>query len=77
MGKYVKIEVDDRVPLNEQQRELFPLSDKYNEKWTLILTKALVKYLSKASRDGIIGNGLVMYALTGMITETVPLHHYK
>lgn len=43
----------------------------------MILTKALIKYLSQASRDGIIGNGLIMYALTGMISENVPLHHYK
>jgi hypothetical protein len=30
MGKYVKIEVDDRIPVNEFMREMLPLSKKYN-----------------------------------------------
>jgi hypothetical protein len=30
MGKYIKIEVDDRVPVDDKMRELFPLSEKYN-----------------------------------------------
>ena len=68
MGKYVKIEVDDRVAVDEHSRELFPLSAKYNEKWTLIITKAVIKYLSKVSNSSIIGSGLVAYALTGMIS---------
>ncbi len=67
MGKYIKIEVDDRIPLDLNLRVLFPLSAKFNEKWTLILTKALIKYLSKTSKDEIVGNGLITYALSGMI----------
>ena len=67
MGKYIKIEVDDRIPLDLNFRVLFPLSAKFNEKWTLILTKALIKYLAKTSKDQIVGNGLIAYALTGMI----------
>ena len=51
MGKYIKIEVDDRIPLDLNFRVLFPLSAKFNEKWTLILTKALIKYLAKTSKD--------------------------
>jgi hypothetical protein len=58
-------------------RELFPLSAKYNEKWTLIITKALIKYLAKVRNDNIIGSGLVAYALTGMISENIPLGHFK
>jgi hypothetical protein len=54
-------------------RELFPTSAKVNEKWTLIITKALIKYLSRAQNDAIVGNGLVAYALTGMVAEQVPL----
>ena len=77
MGKYVKIEVDDRVPVDEKQRPLFPTSAKLNENWTMILSKALVKYLAKTSNDSIIGNGLVIYALTGMISENIPIHQYK
>ena len=67
MGKYVKVEVDDRIPVNENMRELFPTSAKPNEKWTLIITKALIKYLSRAQNDAIVGNGLIAYALTGMV----------
>lgn len=48
-------------------RELLPLSQKYNQKWTLIISKAIIKYLAKAGNDKIVGNGLVAYALTGMI----------
>lgn len=58
-------------------RPLFPLSEKLNEKWSLILTKALVKYLAKASKDNIIGNGLIIYALTGMVCENIPLWQFK
>ncbi len=67
MGKYIKIEVDDRIPVNESMRELLPLSQKYNQKWTLIISKAIIKYLAKAGNDKTVGNGLVAYALTGMI----------
>lgn len=77
MGKYIKIEVDDRMPVNESMRELFPLSQKYNEKWTLIISKAIIKYLSKAGNDKTIGNGLVAYALTGMIAQSIPVSHFK
>jgi hypothetical protein len=77
MGKYIKIEVDDRVPVDQYMRSMFPLSEKFNEKWTVILTKALIKYLAKASKDNIIGDGLVMYALTGLLSENIPLWHYK
>jgi hypothetical protein len=77
MGKYIKIEVDDRIPVDEYTRPMFPLSEKLNEKWTLILTKALIKYLSKTSKDGIVGNGLVIYALTGMLSENISLWQYK
>jgi hypothetical protein len=30
MGKYVKIEVDDRIPVDEHSREMLPLSAKPN-----------------------------------------------
>lgn len=77
MGKYIKVEVDDRFPIDEQARHLFPLSRKRNEKWTLILTKALTKYLSRVRNDAVVGNGLVAYALTGMVAETIPLSEFN
>lgn len=49
-------------------KNLFPYSAKVNEKWTLIITKALIKYLAKAINDDVIGSGLITYALTGMIS---------
>jgi len=30
MGKYIKVEVDDRVPVDQKLRELFPVSAKHN-----------------------------------------------
>lgn len=77
MGRYVKVEVDDRVAVDEQGRQMFPLSAKPNEKWTLILTKALVKYLSKVGSSSAMGSGLVAYALTGMVSENISLSHFK
>lgn len=77
MGKYIKIEVDDRIPVNQAMRQLLPLSQKYNQKWTLIISKAIIKYLSKAGNDKTVGNGLVTYALTGMIAQSIPVSHFK
>lgn len=69
MGKSVRIEVDDRIPLGHNMKELFPTSMKSNEKWTLIVAKALVKLFMKANpTQSIVGSGLIIYALTGMIT---------
>jgi hypothetical protein len=49
-------------------RELFPISERYNEKWTLILTKAIIKLLVLSNpRASIIGSGMVLNALTGMM----------
>lgn len=76
-GKYVKVEVDDRMPVNFHVKEMLPLSAKFHEKWTLIIAKALVKYLSLVSKDQVVGNGLIAYALTGMISENISLHHFK
>lgn len=77
MGRYVKIEVDDRVPIDQDGRILFPRSAHGNERWTLILAKALVKYLAKVGSEGVIGSGLVAYALTGMVSENIALGHFK
>jgi hypothetical protein len=43
----------------------------------LIISKAIIKYLSKVRNDGIIGNGLVAYALTGMVSENISLGQFN
>lgn len=74
MGKAIKVEVDDRIPLNHELKSLFPLSEKFNEKWSIILTKALIKYFALACpNEKITGSGMIIYALTGMISENVSL----
>lgn len=70
--------MDDRIPVNQEERILFPTSEKDNEMWTLILTKALVKYFSMVCpKDAIIGSGMIIYALTGLITENIRLEGFK
>lgn len=77
MGKEVKVEVDDEIPLNSQLQHLFPLSSKPTEKWTLIVTKAIVKLLAINNSDSsIYGNGLVLYALTGLIGERISVRDF-
>lgn len=43
----------------------------------MILAKALLKYLAKVRNDGIVGNGLVAYALTGMVSENIALEDFN
>ncbi len=53
---------------------MFPTSEKRHEKWTLILAKALIKYLAIAwPNEKVSGSGLIIHALTGMISQRVNL----
>lgn len=57
---------------------MLPTSAKFNEKWTLIISKAILKFMAKvASKDEMVGNGLVAYALLGMVSEKISLHTFK
>ena len=77
MGVEVKIEVDSELPIDNKCRYLFPVSKKHHEKWTLILTKALIKLVSiNNSPFSLSGDGLTLYALTGLICETIPLNSF-
>lgn len=77
MGKEVKVEVDDEIPLGSQLQHLFPLSAKPTERWTLIVTKAIIKLLAlNNSNAGIYGNGLVLYSLTGLIGERIAVRDF-
>ena len=47
MGKFRKIEIDDRFPVNKETYDnYFPQSEDKNEIWPLIFTKALIKLYS-------------------------------
>lgn len=69
MGKAVKVEIDDRIPLGNNMKELFSKSEKINEKWTFILTKALLKLFALSNpKANVVGSGVIINALTGLIT---------
>ena len=76
MGKYVKVEVDDRAPL-DGDRLLFPQSANISEQWAGIITKALVKFLVTAKIQEVVGSGLIIYALTGMVSEGISLKGFE
>jgi hypothetical protein len=53
---------------------MLPVSDKRHEKWTLLLTKALLKLMAIACpNEKISGSGLIFHALTGMICQNISL----
>ena len=70
MGKYRKIEIDDKFPVNKETYEnYFPQTENRNEIWPLILTKALIKlYSYKYKCDKYeqeeIGDCSVLFSLT-------------
>ena len=73
MGKYRKIEIDDRFPVNKETYDnYFPLTENKSEIWPLILTKALIKlYSYKYKCDKYeqeeIGDTSILYSLTKYI----------
>lgn len=76
-GKERKIEVDDLMPVDAFSfKFMFPTAEKMNQIWPLILTKALYKLFSIKWKTGDlneeIGDGAVMYSLTGLIPSTLP-----
>ena len=67
MGKYRKVQIDDRMPCTEHE-----------ELWPCILTKAIVKLLyfkinKKSYIKGKIGDGAILHALLGYTTENIDL----
>lgn len=65
------------MPFDSKNRPLFPRSAKLNERWALILAKAVAKYLAKAGMGPVTGSGLVAYALTGRLSERMSLAQFK
>ena len=75
-GKERKIEVDDLMPMDAFSfKFLFPTAEKMNHIWPLIITKALYKLFQIKWKTGDfdqeIGDGTVMYSLTGLIPSTI------
>ena len=70
MGKYRKIEIDDRFPVNKETYDnYFPQTENRNEIWPLIFTKALIKlYSYKYKCDDYekeeIGDSSILFSLT-------------
>ena len=70
MGKFRKIEIDDRFPVNKETFEnYFPQTENKNEIWPLIFTKALIKlYSYKYKCDNYeqeeIGDTSLLFSLT-------------
>lgn len=77
MGKERKIEIDDKMPVNIKGECYFPKSVNRNEIWASLFTKAIFKLLTITSNihleEALTGSGLIMYSLTGMLSETIPI----
>lgn len=78
-GKERKVEIDDRMPVNYSNLPLFPKSENIFDLWPLIISKALYKLFSfkwvedpnAKNFDVEAGDGSIMYALTGLVPETI------
>ena len=70
MGKMRKIEIDDRMPLSQNDEFFFPRCESLEELWPALLTKALIKLYSYkiiSNKFYEIGDAEPFYALTGYI----------
>lgn len=86
MGKFRKIEIDDRMPCNYFEEFLLPRCDSIEELWPALLTKALLKLNSykltkneegrKNSNFNEVGDISILYALTGKIPEHLNLDFF-
>ncbi|KAK0141553.1 Androglobin [Merluccius polli] len=76
MGCWRKVTVDDVMPFDEEDNLLLPASTNETELWPMLLAKALMKL---ANTDAVSEHGKEMgeftfiHALTGCITEIVPI----
>jgi hypothetical protein len=79
MGRQVKIELDDKFPISAHNN-LFASSENRDEIWPLIFSKALCvlnefkwKEKKNFNFDSLVGDGSIMYSLTGLIPETMKI----
>lgn len=77
MGKEKKIEIDDKLPVDYTGVCQFPRSVEKYEIWSCIFTKALFKLLQLTQNvdrlESLTGSGFVMYALTGLLSQTIKI----
>ena len=80
MGKPRKIEIDDRIPCNQDDEYILPMSASIEELWPALFTKALIKlnmykmkYPNYVTDE--IGDCSIIYNLTGYIGQTVDLEN--
>jgi len=83
MGKDRLIEIDDRMPCDEQLKPILPRTININELWPQLLMKALLKVYSykwfheNSFFDKEVGDGSIIYSLTGMIPEHVDISNFE
>lgn len=82
MGKERLIEIDDRVPCDIRKMPILPRTSNLMELWPQLLMKALLKvysykwYQPDAYFDQEIGDGSIIYSLTGLIPEHIPIKNF-
>ena len=82
-GKERLIEIDDRVPCDYKGRPIFARTNNTNEIWPQLLMKALLKvysykwYSPDAQFDQEIGDGSIIYSLTGLIPENISVKNFS
>ena len=82
MGKYRKVVIDDKFPVNKETFEaFFPQCDSSLELWPMILTKALIKLYSYKYRcepyiRDEIGDCSILYSLTKYVGIKLPSYKF-
>jgi len=83
MGKERLIEIDDRMPCDANNRPILPRTINILELWPQLLMKALLKVYSykwfncNSFFDKEVGDGSIIYSLTGMIPEHVNIKDFE
>ena len=78
LGRERLVEVDDRMPCDKRKKLLFPRTVEVFEIWPQLLLKAYLKvysykWLPAAHIEEEVGDGALIYALTGLLPERVRL----
>lgn len=83
MGKERLVEIDDRVPCDVRSMPIFARTQNIREIWPQLLMKALCKvyshkwYTQTSQYDKEIGDGAIIYSLTGLIPEHVSITNFE
>ena len=82
-GKERLIEIDDRIPCDIRKMPIFPRTSNLMELWPQLLMKALMKvysykwYAQDCQFDKEIGDGSIIYSLTGLIPEHITVKDFQ